>query len=137
MNFRIFFVYLPPTLIATKGLRVCFLLEKDVYETLSSVCESRKFKSTRRYATERPLRVYCTLYASTMRRCVHVLQYRTAWAISSCLSLYEAMREPTHGISEEVEHPRLYVSSYFMPNRGGYRRNKLRLWQTKKRKCVL
>ena len=78
------------------------LVEKGRLRTLSSIVRSRKSKVQEDTQPERPHWVYCTLSYSLDN--VNISRR----GLSSCLSLYKAMREPDDGISE-VEHPRLSV----------------------------
>ena len=75
---------------------------KRTLRTLSSTFEFSQNSVSEDAQPERPLRVYCMQYLHLCRchRWRLLLQYHTAWAISSCLSLYEAMREPCCGIGE-------------------------------------
>ena len=88
---------------SSQGWAGQYFVVKGRLRTLSSVCESRKFQSTRR---ERNRNVHIGCIALCLSHIGSLNISRRG--LSSCLSLYEAMREPTHGIGE-VEHPRLSV----------------------------
>ena len=93
-------------------VKICWL--KGRYERYLLHSNSRKILVQEDAQPERPLRVYCMQYLHLCRchRWRLLLQYHTAWAISSCLSLYEAMREAGMWDKREVEQPtsfRLYT----------------------------
>ena len=90
LYFARFALPLYPTPVSPQGQGGHILLEKDVYGTLSSSYESRKFKCRKKRNGASALGV---LYPACLSWYA-VLQYLTAWAHSSCLSLHKAMREP-------------------------------------------
>lgn len=81
------------------GLRVTIFEEKDVYERYLLCVNLANSIVQEESATETSTSgVLYTVRSNANRIQVGFLQYILAWADSSCLSLYKAMREPTHGI---------------------------------------
>ncbi len=84
---------------------------KRTLRTLSSTFEFSQNSSTRRCATGASTLgvLYAILHLCHCHRWCLLLQYHTTWAISSCLSLYEAMREAGMWDKREVEHPTSFL----------------------------
>ena len=84
------------------GLRVTIFVVKDVYERYLLCVNLANSNVQEESATETSTSgVLYTVRSNAMRMRGGFLQYVLAWADSSCLSLYKAMREPTHGIGEK------------------------------------
>ena len=94
------------TQVARKGEWGHDIVVKRTFTNVIFYRQISQIKRTRRYAAETS-----TLGVLYPAPCLGIVNISRR-GLSSCLSLYKAMREPDDGISE-VEHPRLSVDKYY------------------------